>query len=129
MGDRVLVDSYEHQARYDRITDQTGCPSVGRAHVDEQAGRIVHHRQVLRDLSEDDRTDRTRISVGLDHDGRPLFPPADPTGAGTEPGPHPRGSWLLRRIVVLVHVLPTRALPRLPGQGVEFVPCPWAIIV
>ncbi|MHB1559884.1 MAG: type II secretion system F family protein, partial [Isosphaeraceae bacterium] len=48
--------SHQHQARDNRIANQARGPAIGRVHDDEQTGRIVPHRGVLRDYDEEVET-------------------------------------------------------------------------
>src|SRR5271165_4731996 len=50
-------------------------------------------------------------------------------GAGSAPRSHRPDSWLLRGIVVLVHVLPPDVLARLPGERLKFLARPRAVVV
>src|SRR5207237_5956159 len=59
--------------RNHRIDEKPLRFAFGRAHVDEQAGEVVLHRQVFRNFRNDDRANGARIGVRLDHHGRPLF--------------------------------------------------------
>src|SRR5262249_55294604 len=59
--------------------------------------------------------------------GEPHPPLSYPACCG--PGSRRPGSWLLRGIVVLVHVLPPHVLARLPGQGLKLLSRPRAVVV